>query len=61
MNDTENPQPHTNTPAASTDFSLPSEMFRAVDKEPEKTTISMWKIGDDGKIKTEDSEGYNVL
>lgn len=55
MNDNENPQTPA-SPPQSTDFSLPDEMFRAVDREPEQFTLTMWKIGDDGKIKTQNSD-----
>jgi hypothetical protein len=52
MSDIENPQDVDNTSSDSNDFSLPAEMFRSVDKEPEAVTITMWKNTNEG-IKTE--------
>lgn len=47
MNDIEEPQELAD-PGEGPDFSLPDEMFRSVDKDPEKIKIAMWKRTDAG-------------
>lgn len=57
MNDIEEPQELADPEGP--DFSLPDEMFRSVDKDPEKIEISMWKHTAEG-IKTETIEAEYV-